>query len=31
MKGRDGVFVIPNELPLDLRGRIVSTGTVGTN
>ena len=31
MQGRDGVFVIPNELPLDLTGRIVSTGKVGKN
>ena len=31
IQGRDGVFVIPNELPLDLSGRIVSTGQVGKN
>ena len=31
IKGRDGVLVIPNESPLDLVGRIVSTGSVGTN
>ena len=29
INGRDGVFVIPNELPLDLTGRIVSSGKVG--
>ena len=29
IKGRDGVFVIPNEEPLDLTGRIVSFGKVG--
>ena len=28
-KGRDGVFVIPNESPLDLTGRIVNYGKVG--
>jgi hypothetical protein len=26
VKGRDGVFVIPNQGPLDLTGRIVSSG-----
>lgn len=31
IKGRDGVFIIPNESPLDLSGRIVGTGTVGMN
>ena len=30
IQGRDGVFVIPNESPLDLIGRIVNTGQVGT-
>jgi len=29
IKGREGVFVIPNEKPLDLTGRIVRTGKVG--
>lgn len=29
INGRDGVLVIPNELPLDLTGRIVSSGKVG--
>lgn len=29
-KGRESVFVIPNSSPLDLTGRIVSTGKVGT-
>ena len=31
IQGRDGVFVIPNEAPLDLTGRIVRTGVVGKN
>ena len=31
ISGRDGVFVIPNDVPLDLTNRIVSTGTVGKN
>ena len=31
IQDRDGVFVVLNESPLDLVGRIVSTGTVGTN
>ncbi len=26
-KGRDGVFVIPNETPLDLTGKIISSGS----
>jgi hypothetical protein len=26
-KGRDGVFVVPNEKPLDLSGRIVGSGS----
>lgn len=29
VQGRDGVFVIPNETPLDLTNRIVSIGKVG--
>ena len=29
IQGRDGVFVIPNETPLDLAGRIVRSGKVG--
>ena len=29
VKGRDGVFVIPNEVPLDLTNRIISFGKVG--
>ncbi len=29
INGREGIFVIPNELPLDLTGRIVSSGKVG--
>ena len=29
VKGRDGVFVIPNEVPLDLTNRIISYGKVG--
>ncbi len=29
IKGRDGVFVIPNETALDLTGRIVRSGKVG--
>ena len=29
VKGRDGVYVIPNEQPLDLSNRILSTGKVG--
>jgi len=29
IKGRDGVFVIPNDSPLDLTNRIVDTGVVG--
>jgi hypothetical protein len=28
IEGRAGVFVIPNEVPLDLAGRIVSSGVV---
>ncbi|MHA6194719.1 HYD1 signature containing ADP-ribosyltransferase family protein [Pseudomonas wadenswilerensis] len=28
VKGRDGVYVIPNETPLDLRGRITGNGRV---
>ena len=31
IQGRDGVFVIQNEAPLDLTGRIVRTGVVGKN
>lgn len=31
VKGREGIFVIPNDSPLDLIGRIVSTGKVGRN
>lgn len=31
IKGRDGVFVIPNEGPLDILGRVVGTGKVGSN
>lgn len=30
IQGREGVFVIPNDSPLDLTDRIVSTGSVGT-
>jgi hypothetical protein len=30
IKGREGVFVVPSEMPLDLTGRIVSSGKVGT-
>lgn len=26
-KGRDGVFVVPNETPLDLTGRIINSGS----
>ena len=29
IQGREGVYVIPNEGPLDLTGRIISSGTVG--
>ncbi|WP_197259877.1 HYD1 signature containing ADP-ribosyltransferase family protein [Paenibacillus dendritiformis] len=29
IKGRDGVFVIPNETPLDQTGRIIRIGKVG--
>ena len=29
IQGRQGVFVIPNNSPLDLTGRIISVGTVG--
>lgn len=29
IQGRDGVFVIPNDSPLDLTNRIVGTGVVG--
>lgn len=29
IKGRDGVYVIPNETALDLTNRIISTGKVG--
>ena len=28
IQGRNGVFVIPNETPLDLTGRIISSGAV---
>jgi hypothetical protein len=28
VQGRPGVFVVPNEVPLDLTGRIVNTGKV---
>ena len=31
IQGREGVFVIPNDSPLNLIGRIVSTGKVGKN
>ena len=30
VKGRPGVFVIPNEVPLDLNGRVVSSGAVSS-
>ena len=29
VKGRGGVFVIPNKVPLDLTNRIISYGKVG--
>jgi hypothetical protein len=28
IKGRSGVYVIPNEVPLDLNNRIISSGKV---
>jgi len=29
VKGRDNVYVIPNDQPLDLTGKIINSGKVG--